>query len=508
MLKRFFIYLFIIPIFFGGCEKKNEEGKQLAKVYCGSCHLPPDPGQLDKATWLLSVLPEMGPRLGIYSFQETTYPASNKKNPSYPKDFYPAQAAMTAAEWEKIVKYFYAEAPDSLAHSYPPISAVLDRFTVKTPDFPLESPPVTSYIKIDPGNHALYLAHGTQQKLRSFNQRLQQVGEVNTLQVATDIAFQDLSKPGRRSATLLNMGALHPFDVTHGSLQSLTIDEKLGLTISHTTRMDSLPRPVALKSVDINQDGKEDFVVCGYGNFSGSLFLLLNKGDGHFEKRILRSQPGSIQALAEDFNKDGRMDILALMAQGDEGIFLYEQRPDGSFLERTILRFSPLAGSVSIDLADFNHDGYPDIVYASGDNADFSKILKPYHGVYIYVNDGKWNFTQSYFFPINGCFKALARDFDLDGDIDIASISFFADFQKRPEESFVYLQNEGHFNFKAFTFPQHSLGRWLTLDAGDIDGDGDWDLVLGNMSIGPSNLAPNANWKAGPAFVLLENRTR
>jgi hypothetical protein len=118
------------------------------------------------------------------------------------------------------------------------------------------------------------------------------------------------------------------------------------------------------------------------------------------------------------------------------------------------------------------------------------------------------NFTKEYFFPINGCFKALARDFDLDGDIDIAAISFFADFQKRPEESFVYLQNKGQLHFDAFTFPEHSLGRWLTLDAGDIDGDGDLDLALGNMSIGPSNLQPNANWKTGPEFVLLENRTR
>jgi hypothetical protein len=304
------------------------------------------------------------------------------------------------------------------------------------------------------------------------------------------------------------MGALTPLDVTHGSIQPVMIDENLTITVSSHVLLDSLPRPVSVQEADLNEDGKPDYVVCGFGNFAGSLFWLKNTGDGHFEKNILRNQPGSTETRVSDFNGDGRLDILALMAQGDEGIFLYTQLADGTFHEKNVLHFSPVAGSISIDLADFNQDGYPDIVYTSGDNADFSKVLKPYHGVYIYLNDGQWNFKQAFFFAINGCFKALARDYDLDGDIDIATISYFADFKRRAEESFVYLQNEGGFHFKPFTFPQHSLGRWLTLDAGDVDGDGDVDLALGNMSIGPTNIPTHPDWRKGPAFVLLENKSR
>ena len=62
--------------------------------------------------------------------------------------------------------------------------------------------------------------------------------------------------------------------------------------------------------------------------------------------------------------------------------------------------------------------------------------------------------------------------------------------------------------FKPFTIPQHSLGRWLTLDAGDLDNDGDDDIVIGNMSIGPSNLTPNSDWRKGPEFLLLLNKTK
>ncbi len=41
------------------------QGKQLALIYCSSCHLFPDPSLLDKDTWVNNVLPNMAWRLGI-----------------------------------------------------------------------------------------------------------------------------------------------------------------------------------------------------------------------------------------------------------------------------------------------------------------------------------------------------------------------------------------------------------------------------------------------------------
>jgi hypothetical protein len=132
-------------------------------------------------------------------------------------------------------------------------------------------------------------------------------------------------------------------------------------------------------------------------------------------------------------------------------------------------------------------------------------VLKPYHGVYIFMNDGKYNFTQKYFFPLDGCYKAMARDIDGDGDLDIATIAFFADFQKQPEEGFVYLENEGDLKFKPYSLPQAQVGRWLTMDVGDIDGDGKQSILLGNFSIAPGNSRSRTNWKEGPAYLVLKN---
>jgi hypothetical protein len=121
-------------------------------------------------------------------------------------------------------------------------------------------------------------------------------------------------------------------------------------------------------------------------------------------------------------------------------------------------------------------------------------------------------FRQKYFFPINGCYKAMARDFDQDGDLDIATISFFADYEHQPEESFVYLENKGRpandttgFNFKPYSFPEAKSGRWLTMDAGDIDGDGRLDIVLGNFSLGAPGMKSVNNWKNFAPFIVLKN---
>jgi len=36
----------------------------------------------------------------------------------------------------------------------------------------------------------------------------------------------------------------------------------------------------------------------------------------------------------------------------------------------------------------------------------------------------------------------MLRDFDLDGDLDIATILFFTDYSNYPEESSIYLENK------------------------------------------------------------------
>ncbi len=260
---------------------------------------------------------------------------------------------------------------------------------------------------------------------------------------------------------------------------------------------------------DLNNDGKEDIVACEYGDLTGKLVWYENKGNNRYLAKPLKNSPGAIGAIIKDYNKDGLNDIFVLMAQGDEGIFYYENQGNGEFRERRLLTFSPLNGSQYIELADFNNDGYEDILYVCGDNADKTPILKPYHGIYIFMNDGNLNFEQRFFYPLNGAYKAMPRDFDLDGDLDIAAISFFPDYADNAEESFVYLENKGNLHFEDYSFTEATKGRWIVMDAGDIDDDGDIDIVLGSfvyfLAQGDTTGLSKKWLEESPSVILLEN---
>ena len=62
------------------------------------------------------------------------------------------------------------------------------------------------------------------------------------------------------------------------------------------------------------------------------------------------------------------------------------------------------------------------------------------------------------------------------------------------------------------TFSQCAVGRWITLDAADLDGDGDDDIVLGSYIHGPTSVPPSLMeiWEKGnlPFLILRNERLR
>jgi hypothetical protein len=476
-------------------------GRKLAGKYCRSCHLLPEPGQLDAKHWKESVLPQMGPRLGIYGHDFVAYP-SYRNDPNCPAGYYPSKPVISTEQWQQIIDYYSALAPDSLVASVEdkPIETTLEQFAAVI--LPLSIPfPRVSFLRVDASfaPAALLMYEQNRKQLYRVHQDLQ---EIDSLAIRDTVV--DLSRNGQQ-VIFLNIGVMAPNNGKFGTALSLTIDPEGQWKNEQKLVLTSLRRPVRLIEADLNQDGVKDLLVCEFGHLAGSLSWFERKSDTGLERHLIRESPGAIQAVLHDLNRDGSPDVLAQFTQGDESIYAFVNDGKGNFTSRQLLRFPPSYGSSHFELADFNGDGAIDILYTCGDNADYSIMFKPYHGVYIFLNDGKDNFSKSFFFHINGSFKALARDFDRDGDLDIATIAFFADFQQRPEEGFVYLRNNGGMSFSAYSHAEARKGRWLTMDAGDIDGDGWEDIVLGNFSA-PAMTETGTPTETGPVALVLLNR--
>ncbi|SHJ29424.1 FG-GAP repeat domain-containing protein [Pseudozobellia thermophila] len=485
-------------------------GQELAKIHCAACHSYVPPEELSKPIWEHDVLPAMGHRLGIFEGKappDSIFGSPRNAEILKKANIYPDRPLLARSDWSKIVAYYLQNAPDSLPEPRrtTKINPSLKQFKYREVAF-AHRPPMTTMVKIRKNNRGLVFSDGKpNSSVISFLDRHLDV-QKNMLALGSPVQFEE-----RKDAVYLTAVGknIFPNDFLDGSVENLQIPNNSDGQLKTVPILSRLQRPVHVAYGDVSGDGLEDLVVCEYGDQTGKLSLYTKKEGKGYASLVLKNAPGAIRAVVKDLNKDGRNDIVALMAQGDEGLFYFENQGNGSFAEKRLLSFSPLFGSQYFQILDFNGDGLDDVLYVCGDNADKTPILKKYHGIYIFIGDGQMNFEQAYFFHLNGAYHAIPEDFDGDGDIDIASISFFPDYRNSPEESFVYLENKGQFNFEAYSFPESTKGRWIVMDAGDIDGDGDTDLALGSfvyfLAKGDTTGLSKRWLGESPSVILLEN---
>jgi hypothetical protein len=458
----------------------------------------------------------MGPFMGIYSHRGKSYNASGLFD-AFNKDLYPKIRTVDEVSWQKMIDYYTSQAPDSLVNF--PRPSVLDTssatpFQIAKLKIPDRGPHSISLVKIDESNHRLFWGNALTNILSWMDWNKKE--DIQSVPTPSAPVWWEQNPKNQNLLEITCIGSLSPSDRFLGSLIQIDlkkVKENKGKAYPTDTLekylLRTLPRPVEILNYDLDKDGRNDYLVCGFGHLKGSLFWMRNTGKG-YERKILRNTPGAIHAQIEDVNHDGLPDIWVLFAQSREGLSLFMNKGNGQFEEKKILQFPPIQGSSFFSLADMNGDGLEDIIYTCGDNADYSPVLKNFHGVYIFLNQGNNVFKQSYFYPIHGCYKAVVADFNLDGKPDLVTIAFFPDFKNQISESLIYFQGEGNLKYKTIRIPGYDSGRWLTMDMGDIDGDGDQDIILGNFAVGPNSAdsKTKAKWNQDPSFIVLENKTR
>lgn len=476
-------------------------GKQLAVKYCQSCHLFPEPALLDKKTWVSSVLPNMGLRLGIKQDGKDAYEgmtSAEDEKIMRQLGVYPETPILSTEEWAKIISYYEKEAPEItlLPKLHSPITNSLPQFKANYITLSDKPVPKTTLLKYDKATSRLYVGDA-QNELYVVDSAFQMKALWNIDSPPTDIYFPKNAKP-----RLLTIGTFNPSDQKLGRIISLDTS-----ATETSVYFDSLPRPVQFAAADLFLDGKEDLIICGFGNNIGKLFYYNDFSS--VKEHILKALPGARRVEVRDFNNDKKPDLMVLMAQAHEEVVIFYNQGNGNFREKTVLKFPPVYGVSYFELVDFNKDGFLDILLTNGDNWDYSAVKKNYHGIRIYLNDGQDNFKEVWFYPLYGTSKAMARDFDNDGDLDIAAISFYDDLE-HSEQGFIYLSNKGNLNFEAFSTPEAAAGKWLTIEVADFDHDGDIDIVLGSYfhTVGELSKLVFKGVLSFPQLLVLTNRQK
>jgi hypothetical protein len=479
----------------------STDGKVLASQVCGACHLCPDPEIVDKKTWREQILPRMETRLGV---SPPDYTSSPEGQLIKELKIYPEQPLISKPQWDAIFEYYVTTAPEKALPQdpHPAIEVGLPQFEAVPGRFRF-APALTTFVKISPATHSIILGDD-QAKIISI---LDVDGKMKSNFPFTNVPIAVVEQP--KGMYVTSIGSFAPSEVQRAGLSYIGFEN--GKAEPEKIILKDLPRAVQTVFADFNRDGKMDFATCMFGNLRGRFSWFENTGADAYKEHVLFDKTGPIHCEVHDFNHDGIPDIALLVAQETEALYILLNDGKGNFGMNLVFQKHPAFGHNYFELADFNGDGEMDLLVVNGDNGEYPSPMKKFHGVRIYLNKGNNHFEESYFFPLNGAIKAVARDFDGDGDLDIAAISFFPDYEKSPRESFVYLENTGGMTFKARSFAQCVAGRWDSMDVGDLDGDGDLDIVLGSYIRGPTpvpDFLKQAWEKQGPSIMILKNKLR
>ena len=316
----------------------------------------------------------------------------------------------------------------------------------------------------------------------------------------------DLDGDGRRDLLLANLGSFGAIDHNRGQVEWLR--NLGGGRFEPITLVKGLSRVSDARAADFDDDGDFDLVVAEFGwRRTGRVLLFENtaaRGNppsaSTFRLKQLDARHGAIHVEIIDLNDDGLLDFVALISQEHEAVVAFINDGDLSFTAQTLYQAPhPNWGSSGIELVDLNGDGLVDVLVTNGDTMDDAR-LKSDHGIRWLENTGGLSFRMHHLARLYGVHRAEAGDIDGDGDLDIVACGFVGPRDDRDAElrqlkvpSVLWLEQTAPGQFTPRALEAY-LCNHPTLCLGDTDGDGRVDLLLGNYTESESP-APVELWR-------------
>jgi hypothetical protein len=197
---------------------------------------------------------------------------------------------------------------------------------------------------------------------------------------------------------------------------------------------------------------------------------------------VIDARSGAIHTVPVDLNGDGHLDVIGLFAQQHEQVVAYLNTGRGFRFDPQPIYTAPHPnwGSSGIEISDLDGDGDLDVLLAHGDTFD-DHVVKPYHGIQWLENTGRYPFVEHTLADLPGVFGLKAGDLDGDGDLDVVASALMAGGSNLDESTMpalVWLEQ-----VKPGVFERRTLARRpprsASLDLGDFDRDGDLDVAVG-----------------------------
>ena len=248
---------------------------------------------------------------------------------------------------------------------------------------------------------------------------------------------------------------------------------------------------------DLDGDSQPDLLVTMRAG-RGRLAVLRGLGGGSFAAPVeFTASRNPAGMVAADFDRDGDEDA-ALVNWGSASMEVWRNEGGLSFARSQLIPLQPWATAIpypfSIAAVDVDGDGDLDLATVSIG----SKSLA------VSRNDGRGTFSRprSWITPsVEGeaiaISNVIAVDIDLDGDQDLVTNGLVLNSPQRT----VIWRNDG-----SGAFGEHTVttgvphGNSWTVAAGDLDADGDGDLLMGSALPGNLTIA-EVDGKGGGSFV-------
>ncbi|MFY9268832.1 MAG: VCBS repeat-containing protein [Candidatus Manganitrophaceae bacterium] len=171
--------------------------------------------------------------------------------------------------------------------------------------------------------------------------------------------------------------------------------------------------PTGILSGNFNADSFIDLAIANNGPGSNEFVFFWGQGDGTFQQgERLTAGLKPLSLLSDDFNKDGRPDIVVVNGLGDS-LSLFLQGSDGRYAKP--IPFGAEGGPVAAISADFDGDSLIDLVVANSRSNNISFLVGKGDGTFLHP-------------PLNiytgvAPFHLTSGDFNQDGNLDVVVVN-------------------------------------------------------------------------------------